>query len=93
MHNAMTKTVLRSKILFFDSNPTGRIVTRFSKDIVVLDFILSSVMTYAVGGLFNAAAVAISAAVVNPYILIAVAIACLIMFYIIKVGSKAMIEA
>jgi ABC-type multidrug transport system fused ATPase/permease subunit len=33
----MTEKVIRAKILFFDSNPIGRILTRFSKDMVILD--------------------------------------------------------
>ena len=37
IHKTMSLAVLRSKILFFDSNPIGRILTRFSKDIVVFD--------------------------------------------------------
>jgi ATP-binding cassette subfamily C (CFTR/MRP) protein 4 len=32
MHNKMAWKVLRSKILFFDSNPIGRVTSRFSKD-------------------------------------------------------------
>jgi len=40
MHNDMSYKVLRAKILFFDSNPIGRVVTRFSKDVGVLDFII-----------------------------------------------------
>lgn len=37
MMRKMTESVLRARILFFDSNPIGRIVTRFSKDITVID--------------------------------------------------------
>ena len=33
----MANMVMKAKILFFDSNPIGRIVTRFSKDIMYLD--------------------------------------------------------
>jgi len=40
MHNAVIEKVLRANILFFDKNPIGRIVTRFSKDLAVLDFML-----------------------------------------------------
>lgn len=32
MHNKMAWKVLRSKIVFFDSNPIGRVTSRFSKD-------------------------------------------------------------
>ena len=40
IHNAITERVLRAKILFFDSNPIGRIVTRFSKDLVIFDLVV-----------------------------------------------------
>jgi len=40
MHAAMTKAVLRAKMIFFDSNPIGRIITRFSKDMNVLDLVM-----------------------------------------------------
>ena len=30
LHNEMTKSVLRAKIEFFDTNPLGRILNRFS---------------------------------------------------------------
>ena len=33
LHNAMTAAVLRAKIEFFDTNPSGRILNRFSADI------------------------------------------------------------
>lgn len=37
IHDKMLTKVARSRILFFDSNPVGRILARFSKDISVVD--------------------------------------------------------
>lgn len=37
IHDKMLTKVARSQILFFDSNPVGRILARFSKDISVVD--------------------------------------------------------
>lgn len=37
LHNMMLHKVARSKIEFFDSNPIGRILARFSRDITVID--------------------------------------------------------
>jgi len=37
LHDKMTERVARAEILFYDSNPIGRILTRFSKDVVTLD--------------------------------------------------------
>ena len=37
MHNTIAEKVIRATILFFDSNPQGRITTRFQKDITIMD--------------------------------------------------------
>ena len=39
MHTKMVTSICRSKILFFDSNPIGRVYTRFSKDVTVVDLV------------------------------------------------------
>ena len=33
LHNKMTKAVIEAPVIFFDTNPVGRILNRFSKDI------------------------------------------------------------
>ncbi len=40
LHDAMTTAVLRAKISFFDTNPLGRILNRFSADVGIVDEIL-----------------------------------------------------
>ena len=37
LHNKILNSVTRAPILFFDSNPLGRIINRFSKDTAVSD--------------------------------------------------------
>jgi len=63
MHDSMLTKVARSKILFFDSNPIGRILARFSKDISVLDFLLPNAVTFATFGLFRCVTVVMVLAV------------------------------
>ena len=48
LHNEMTKAVLRAPVLFFDTNPTGRILNRFSKDIRNMDDFLPGQFLFAV---------------------------------------------
>ena len=40
LHNKMVSSLLQAKVLFFDTNPAGRILNRFSKDIGCLDELL-----------------------------------------------------
>lgn len=37
LHNKMLFQVSRAPLHFFDANPLGRIITRFSKDVAILD--------------------------------------------------------
>ncbi|XP_065919840.1 ATP-binding cassette sub-family C member 4-like [Dysidea avara] len=42
LHNKMLNAILRTPVLFFDTNPIGRVLNRFSKDIGFMDDILPS---------------------------------------------------
>ena len=48
LHNEMTKAVLRAPVLFFDTNPTGRILNRFSKDTRNMDDFLPGQFLFAI---------------------------------------------
>ncbi|GFR25464.1 hypothetical protein TNCT_434851, partial [Trichonephila clavata] len=37
LHNRMFRCVLRSPVSFFDSNPVGRVLNRFAKDVGIID--------------------------------------------------------
>lgn len=40
LYNSMLTAVLKSSVLFFDTNPVGRILNRFSRDIGIMDELL-----------------------------------------------------
>ena len=44
LHDSMTKGVLRAKVEFFDTNPSGRILNRFSADVGSNDDLLPSTL-------------------------------------------------
>lgn len=44
IHNNMLLSVLRAPVIFFDSNPHGRILNRFSRDVGVIDDALPNVV-------------------------------------------------
>lgn len=80
----MLTKVARSKILFFDSNPIGRILARFSKDIAVLDGIVPLLSNFAGQGIFRTISVFITLAIVNPFMLIPIFFGSFIMVKIVN---------
>ena len=43
LHNSMLAAVLKAPVLFFDTNPAGRVLNRFSRDIGIMDELLPDV--------------------------------------------------
>ena len=48
LHDQMTKAVMKAPVLFFDTNPAGRILNRFSKDVGCMDDILPGEFLFAI---------------------------------------------
>ena len=48
LHDQLTKAVLKAPVLFFDTNPVGRILNRFSKDVGCMDDILPGEFLFAI---------------------------------------------
>lgn len=53
LHNSMLHRVLRCPMKFFDKTPTGRIISRFSKDIDTIDVMLPMTCYWFVSCLFS----------------------------------------
>ena len=92
MHNAVIKKVMRANILFFDKNPIGRIVTRFSKDLAVLDFMLPFMIIWCTQGFFRAIFVSITVSIINPWLFIGLVIALILMILLLRRGVRPMQE-
>lgn len=83
LHNNMATAILKAPVLFFDSNPIGRILNRFAKDTGCLDEILPQTFFFAIqmvlfvftAALIPLVANAWLAAVVIPIVLLYVYIA------------------
>lgn len=93
MHKAMAKTIVRAKVVFFDSTPIGRILTRFSKDMAVLDLILPSATVLMSYGTFRTISVIIALCIVNFWLLIPLFFICIYFAYVVRLASRPMIEA
>lgn len=92
IHNYSLYKVLRATILFFDSNPVGRITARFSKDMIAIDHMMAMYMTMIAQGGLRCLTVFITLCVINPYLLIAVVILIFPCIWILKKGRGPMQE-
>lgn len=93
MHNKMTEKILRATILFFDSNPSGRVATRFSRDMTMLDVPLPPITMLVTQGLLRTLSVVISVSIINPWLIIVGFIGFLYMMQIVNTGIAPMIES
>lgn len=89
----MIERVIRTGILFFDSNPAGRIVTRFTKDMLVMDYWYTAHILVVTYGLLRAISVVITISIVNPYLIIVAVIGVGYMYFVATTGLKPMIES
>ncbi|XP_019646601.1 PREDICTED: multidrug resistance-associated protein 4-like isoform X1 [Branchiostoma belcheri] len=72
LHDRMFSRVVRAPVLFFDSNPVGRILNRFSKDLGHLDDLLPSIILDFVTITMQVLGGVILAGVINPWVFIPV---------------------
>lgn len=84
LYYKMSASVLNTNTKFFYTNPAGRILNRFSKDMGLIDEVLPLVMLETLQVLFNVISITALVAIVNPWILIPSAVVLLI-FYWLKV--------
>ena len=88
LHMEMINNIMRAKLQFFQKNPNGRILTRFSKDAIILDTMFFSVIVTIITGILRCSFVVVSVAILNPYTLIAFAVSGILMVIILKIASK-----
>lgn len=93
MHAAMTEKVLKTDIVFFDSNPIGRIINRFAKDLGIFDLVMPIMATFVSQGVFRSVSVIIIVSIVNPWLAIAAVLTIIISGYLWKMAINPMIES
>jgi ABC-type multidrug transport system fused ATPase/permease subunit len=69
MHKTMTSKVLKAPLEFFEKNSSGKVISRFSKDLTILDMLLPPITVLVTNGIFRAIAVFISVSIVNPILI------------------------
>ncbi|CAF0816466.1 unnamed protein product [Didymodactylos carnosus] len=90
LHNRMFQAILRCPVLFFDTNPIGRVINRFSKDVSSLDEQLTAILYDITDVSSTIMCTIIFIAIVQPISLIAMAIISIVLYYVRNVFSPAM---
>ncbi|KAK3751067.1 hypothetical protein RRG08_044643 [Elysia crispata] len=83
LHNMMFARILRTTMAFFDTNPVGRVLNRFSKDIGQTDDLLPWTMFDVIQNSLLTVGIVIVAAVFNPWVFIPV-LPLLILFVMVR---------
>eukprot|EP00056_Hartaetosiga_gracilis_P012145 m.191399 g.191399 ORF g.191399 m.191399 type:complete len:1327 (+) comp13645_c0_seq4:107-4087(+) len=82
LHNKMFEAILNSPIRFFDTNPVGRILNRFSKDLGYMDDLLPWVYTDFLQLIANVLGIVLLASIINPWIFFLVLPLLIVFLYI-----------
>ena len=89
LHDQMTKAVLKAPVLFFDTNPVGRILNRFSKDVGCMDDILPGQFLFAIQLCLYFFTAVIVSAVANVWLFITCAPLTVLFMYLAKYYLRA----
>lgn len=88
LHDNMFKGLISTSMRFFDTNPSGRILNRFSKDMGATDEFLPKAVLDATQIIFNMFGSIIVTTIVNPWFILPIAILGLVFMGVRKVYLK-----
>jgi len=83
IHSKSVWKILRAPAVFFDANPIGRILTRFSKDTVVLDYFLGLILNIVAATAFKVIGISVLIMITVPWMIIP-GLFCLVLMYFIR---------
>lgn len=92
LHNKMTTAILKAPVFFFDTNPVGRILNRFSKDIGCMDELLPMTFFLAVQVVLLEATAVVLSSLTNHWIIVAVTPLIVVFVLIVKYFLKTSLE-
>ena len=88
LHDKMVVAILQAPVLFFDSNPVGRILNRFSKDIGCVDELLPKTFLFSIQLVLLLIASVLVPVVTNPWLLLVAVPTTVAVVYISKYYLK-----
>ncbi|KAF5304472.1 hypothetical protein FQA39_LY09668 [Lamprigera yunnana] len=85
LHNTMFNNVLKATMRFFDTNPSGRILNRFSKDMGAVDEILPKALLDAFQIFMVMAGILVMVFIVTPWMMVPTAILAALFYFTRKI--------
>ncbi|CAF3924882.1 unnamed protein product [Rotaria sp. Silwood1] len=84
LHNQMFKSVLYTSLRFYESNPIGRILNRFSKDQQIIDELFPGIFFECLQGFLGAAGGLVILGIANVWVLLIVILTTPLFFYLYR---------
>ncbi|EDW08107.1 probable multidrug resistance-associated protein lethal(2)03659 [Drosophila mojavensis] len=81
LHNLLFDGIIRARMFFFNANPSGRVLNRFSSDIENVDVALPQAMMDSLQFFVDVVAVLVIVAIANYWLLIPAAIMAVLMYF------------
>ena len=92
LHKLALNRVVRAVVSFFDTNPAGRILNRFSNDVGVLDRALLTATNDLLDAVFFFAGIFVTIWVIAPWILLPGAALIAFIFFLARLSKRAIVE-
>ncbi|KAL4446518.1 hypothetical protein ABPG74_001259 [Tetrahymena malaccensis] len=93
LHNRMIESLVRSKVLYFDQTQSGRIINRFSTDLVIVDQTLPITSIDTIEVLCSHIVLLIMLIIINPYFIIVAFFMILILYNFMIISKASLIES
>ena len=93
IHFSMFHSVIRTTIEFFDTNPAGRILNRFSNDINIMDNVMNLTFGDLLDLCFYFISMIVTIFVLNPYFIILVMITATIYYFVMRYFYQALTDS
>ena len=72
LHDRVVEATLHAQLSFFDTNPTGRILNRFSRDVGCMDELLPQIFILCIQDILFVSSAILLPAITNPWLLLVV---------------------
>ncbi|KAL4454635.1 hypothetical protein ABPG74_021840 [Tetrahymena malaccensis] len=93
LHNNMIESLVRSKVEYFDTTQSGRIMNRFSTDLVIVDQSLPLTSIDAFEVIINHISLLVMIIIINPYFVIVAALQFIFLYYFAKISQPCLIQS